>query len=468
MIRRSLYFTAILAGCAAVGPDYEPPQIETPDSFRDGSEESVLASELSSWWSAFGDATLTELVEDVLARNLDVQVAVERIEEVRARFGVARADRLPTLDVTGSYSRTRPILFPEPRTQNQWTAGGEFVWELDLFGRVRRSVEAAGASLEAQVEDLRAVQVLLAAETAATYLRILSISERLEIARRNVDAQRQSQLLATERFRAGIVAGLDPAQADVNLFSSRATVPALELALRRDTHRLAVLAGRPPRALDSRLASVGDLPDVPGELLVGVPADLLRNRPDVRAAERRLAAQTARVGVATAALYPAVNLSGTWDWLARTSNDVLGDGIETGAIGPLVSIPIFNGRRLRSNVEIEEAIVRQLAIALRQSLLIAQEEVENSLVAIVEDRRRAELLTDASSAAERSVGLSRELYTSGQASFQRVLDAQRSLFTLEDQVAQSRLDVLLDVVDLYRSLGGGWTAPEGTEPEEEP
>ncbi len=455
---RVVALAGLLCGCA-VGPDYRAPEISFPEAFRDQVAASANARALAEWWGVFDDARLGATVERVLAANLDVVAAVERVETARAAYGVAAADRLPTLDARGSYQRTRPFLGLPGQTaptQDLWSIGAGLSWEIDLFGRVRRSVEAAAADLDSQVEDLRDVQVLLIAETVATYLQIVSIQERLEIARRNVEGQERSLDIANRRQEAGMASGLDPAQARVNLFSTQSAVPELELALRRGLHRLAVLQGRDPSTDLGLVADGVALPAMPETLMVGVPADLLRNRPDIRSLERQLAAQTARVGAATATLYPAINLSGAWDWLARSPSSLFDAGTGSGDIGPLVSLPIFNAGRLRSRVRAEEAAVRQIDAALRQRVLVAQEEVENALVAIVRDRRQVVLLRDAVAAARESVALSRQLYTSGQSDFQNVLDAERSLFSLEDQLASVRLAALLDLVELYRAIGGGW------------
>lgn len=453
---------AILTGCSAVGPDYSPPTIPTPETFVDRDATPINATDLASWWTELESEPLSGLVTAVLAHNHDLAAAVERVEVLRATYGVAVADRLPTLNVSGSFQRTRPFGFPA--TTNQWGAGSSLSWEIDLFGRVRRSVEAAAADLQAAQEDLHGVQVALVAEAVSTYLLALSLQERLGIAKRNVVAQTKSMDIADRRKQAGMTSGLDPAQARVNLYTTQASIPALQLQLRRASHRLSVLTGQNPAALLGQMPLDQDLPAVPSQWLVGVPTDLLRNRPDVRGLERRLAAQSARIGVATAALYPAINLAGSWDWLSRTPSTLFDSGTGTGGIGPLVSIPIFNAGRLRSRRSAEEAAYRELDRSLRQRVLVAQEEVENALVAIVRDRDQVNLLTQAVSAARDSVELSRQLYTSGQSNFQNVLDAQRSLFALEDELAQARLNTLLDLVDLYRALGGGWASRQN-EPE---
>ena len=465
----ALVTVSLVSGCA-VGPDYSPPEIQTPKAFSGPPQESVSAEDIAAWWTAFGDMGLSTIVEKVLENNLDLQAAVERVEFSRARHGIVRADQFPSVAATGSYQRTRPFGFS---TQDQWTVGGTVAWEIDLFGRVRRGVEASIATFEADIEDLHSVRVSLVAETVATYLQLASLQQRYQIAQRNVAGQERSLEIANDRFDKGMAAGLDPAQAKVNLESTRASLPALELERQRALNRLSVLEGRGPyntRDLMSVLAPPADevllppvlpaqLPSVPEEFLVGIPADLLRNRPDIRSLERQLAAQTAQVGVAVASRYPSIQLSGTWDWIARNPGSLFESGTGAGGIGPLVSLPLFQGGRLVNAVRAEEALVRDLDLRLRQTVLVAQEEVENALFAIVRDRRRTELLEEATTAANTSVDLARQLYTSGQSDFQNVLDAQRSLFALEDELEIARLATLLDLVDLYRALGGGWGEP---------
>lgn len=446
--------TGLLTACSAVGPDYEQPELTTSASFGDGSAESVEAEQIAQWWRSFGDDQLSELVDDVLGQNLDLASAVERVEIARASYGIAIADFYPQVASAATYGRGRQLPFNP--TTDQYTVGLNASWEIDLFGRIRRSAQSALASFEAQIEDYHGVQLALVVETVSTYLRALSLAERLGIAAQNVESQEKSLDIAELRFGAGMANGLDPAQAKVNLHSTQASVPALRFELTRTLHRLSVLTAREPRALLEQLSTDVPLPEVPGDILVGIPADLLRNRPDLRGLERKLEAQTARVGVATAALYPSIRISGSWDWLAFEPEDLFEEEGGFGTIGPVVSLPLFTGGRLRSAIDAEEAALRQLHLQLHQQALVAQEEVENALVAVVNDRRRKQLLSEAVVAAQQSVDLVRELYTSGQSDFQNVLDAQRSQFSLQDQLAQAKLLVLLDLVDVYRSIGGGW------------
>ena len=455
---RLILALAFTASCAAVGPDYSPPQIDLPSGFTNQDSSPIGAENLANWWLVFEDPDLSAVIEKALSANMDLKAAFERVSAARALYGFARADQLPSVNANGSSARAKQF-FPGATTGNEWTVGGDLSWEVDLFGRVRRSVEAASRDLESQGEQVHDLQVLIVAEVASTYLQALSLQERLGIAERNVDSQKRSLEIANNRFEKGMTAGLDPAQATLNLFTTQLIVPTLELALARSLNRLAVLTGQDAVGIGGLLPNAADLPSVPDRLLVGVPANLLRNRPDVRAAERRLAAQTARIGIAEARLYPAINLSGTWNWLASSPGNVFSDALEFGSIGPIVNVPIFNNARLRSRVSAEEARARELELVLRQRVLIAQEEVENALISVVRDRQLVELLDEATQAAETSVGFAKDLYTSGQSDFQNVLDAQRSLFALEDDGAQSRLAVLLDIVELYRSLGGGWTSP---------
>ena len=267
---------ALLVGCAAVGPDYVSPELTVPVAFSGQEARSVSPTDHSLWWKELGDPVLDGLVDDVLQANLDLAGAVERVENARALYGIVRADQGPSVSANGGYSRSRPLGFG---TQNQWTIGGRASWEIDLFGRVRRSMEASLANFEAEVADLGAVRVALIAETVATYLQCVSLRERIAIARSNVEGQERSKDIADQRFDAGMAAGLDPAQADVNLARTQASVPALELALRRSLHRLSVLAGRDPASSLESAGTGAELPDFPGSLSVGIPADLIRNPP---------------------------------------------------------------------------------------------------------------------------------------------------------------------------------------------
>jgi NodT family efflux transporter outer membrane factor (OMF) lipoprotein len=458
---KALLAAGLLTACAAVGPDYEQPEIATPATFGAGAAESVDAEQIAQWWRGFGDEQLSRLVDEVLGQNLDLASAVERIEVARASYGISRADFFPQVSGSATYRRGRQ--FPFDPTADQYTVGLSTSWEIDLFGRVRRSVQSALANFEAQIEDYHGVRLALVVETVSTYLQALSLAERLGIATQNVGSQEKSLEIAELRFDAGMANGLDPAQARVNLHSTQANVPALRFELTRTLHRLSVLTAREPRALLEEITTDVPLPEVPAEILVGIPADLLRNRPDLRGLERQLEAQSARVGVATASLYPAIQISGSWDWLALEPENLFEEEGGFGLTGPVVSLPLFTAGRLRAAIDAEEATLRQLHLQLHQQALVAQEEVENALVAVVNDRRRLQLLDEASVAAQESVDLVRELYTSGQTDFQNVLDAQRSQFSLEDQRAQAKLLVLLDLVDVYRSIGGGWA--EVAEPE---
>lgn len=450
-------FVSLLASCAAVGPDYERPQIELPDGYGaeiDGS--AGVDASIATWWERFADPELDALVESVLASNLDLMAAVERIEFARAGLAASRGLRLPSASVDGSVSHAQPRGSSD--SDEVFALGIGAAWELDVFGRVRRSVEASRADLGATVELARAVRTALVAETVATYLQVRSLQARLAIARNNVAGQAASLDIAQSRFDAGIASRLDPTQAEVNLAATRSAIPALELAIRRSAHRLAVLTGAAPSETPAGVLEGGALPAVPASLLVGVPADLLRNRPDVRAAERQLAAQVARIGLAEAARYPSFDLVGSFDLLAADLGDLFDDGSDAWSIGVPFSWPIFTGGRLEAAVHAERARARELELTYVQTVLIAQEEVENALVAYANDRETQRILASAVDAANRTVELSRELYTAGQSDFQNVLDAERSLFALEDDLEVARVNVLLDLVDLYRALGGGWAA----------
>ena len=469
--RLAVALLVILAAAACtVGPDYEVPATPVPDAWAAAAAEelSVVDSPLETWWEHFNDAQLTALIERAGLSNLDLQAAVARVEEARALRGVATGERVPQVFVDGSYQRTQPSensLLPAPPggfdEASLYDVGLSFSWELDFFGRIRRSVEAATARLEASVEDYRDVLVLLYAEVARAYIDVRELQARLHFARGNARAQEESLELTEVRFEVGLTSGLDVAQAEANLGNTRAAIPTLEIGLEAAMNRLAVLVAEHPGSLDQELDEIKPIPEPDTDLTIGMPADLLRRRPDIRRAERALAAQTALVGVATADLYPTFSLSGVLGVQATSSGD-LGDGDSvTWALIPGLRWNIFSGGRVRNRIRVEEARTQQALLAYEGTVLRALEEVENALVAYERERVRRDRLREATGAQQRAVELVETQYKSGLTNFQNFLDAQRSLFQSQDSLAASEGQVVKNLADLSRALGGGWTMPQG-------
>jgi NodT family efflux transporter outer membrane factor (OMF) lipoprotein len=453
----------LLAGCATVGPDYVPPEVPAPGLWSaqlEGglSAECVDTQALAGWWSTLSDPTLTNLVERAIKGNLDLSQARNRVREARARRGISEADRFPTVDATGSVNWRRSSEETGGGTERElYAAGFDASWELDLFGGVRRSIEAAEADLEASEENLRDVLVTLVAEVALNYVEVRSFQTRLSTAEANRDAQEEIYELVRSRFEAGLTSQLDVEQAKANLESTRSQVPTLVIRLEQAKNRLAVLMGENPGSVHDALSSREPIPVTPLEIAVGVPADVLRRRPDVRRAERELAAQTARIGVATAELYPKFSLLGSIGLEALSLGELFSTGARTYGAGPRVTWAIFDAGRIRRNIEVQNALQETALLQYEAAILTALEDVENSLVAYAKEQVRREFLTEASQASQRAVDLARSRYLSGLTDFQSVLDAQRSLLALKDQLAESEGQVTSNLIMLYKALGGGWT-----------
>jgi NodT family efflux transporter outer membrane factor (OMF) lipoprotein len=454
----------LVASCAAVGRDFEPPRAAVPEKWLDQPGAAVLrdAPELAHWWRRLDDPVLNGFVERAAAGSLDLREALARVREARALRGVAAADRWPTVDLGASYTRldeseNTPFGgFAQERDVHE--VGIDASWELDLWGRVRRSVEAADADLAATLEDARDVQVTVAAEVALAYVDYRAFQRRLALARTNVELQLETLELVRARLDAGLVGERDVAQALTNVEATRSRVPALEIGARAAENRLGVLVGVAPGSLAAELAA-GDaraIPVAPPEIAVGVPADLLRRRPDVRRAERELAAATARVGVAEGDLYPRLSLLGSLGFQAEDAADLFESPSRVFGIGPSLRWNLFDSGRLRDRVDAQEARVEQALVRWERSVLGALEETENALASFVREQSRRASLAEAATHARRSVELARTQYTEGLTDFQAVLDSQRALADLEDTLAQSSAAITQHLVRLYKSLGGGW------------
>ncbi|MEL7474534.1 MAG: efflux transporter outer membrane subunit, partial [Planctomycetota bacterium] len=431
--------------------------------------ERILRGEqasLAAWWQQFDDPVLTELIERSARANKTLQQAVARIDEARALAGVARGERYPQIDAFAKYDRLRASeetadAGPKSESVDNYAFGLDASWEIDVFGRIRRSVEAAEAGWQASVEDYRAVSVSLFAEVASTYIELRTLEARLAVARENAIIQAESLALARARFEAELVSELDVTQAQTLLADTRATIPSLEEAAAKAVNRLSVLLGEQPGGLTTLLDSRVGVPIAPRHLFISTPGDVIRQRPDIRRAERALAEQTARVGVATADLYPRLSIAGSFAFEADSfGNDLFDIDARSWSVGPRVRVPLFNGNRLRSIVDAEDARARGAVAAYEQSVLNGLEEAENAIVAVVRERERVAALAMSVGAAERSTALAEELYRTGLTGYQRVLDAQRALFGSQDALIASQGRRAANVVDLYRAFGGGWASAD--------
>ncbi len=455
-----------LAGCAKKKVHYDPPvsnqlvkagQWNTP--LEGGATAKPAGDEtLSRWWARLNDPVLTSLEERALKGNLDIRKAVAVIRQVRAGRNSATADRLPT--VTGSASasggRSGSKSGGPSAVSQSYNAGLDVSWEPDFFGRVSQTVQAYDADLGAAQEDLRDVLVSLTAEVAVNYIDARSYQAQLAIAKASLESQQSTYELAVAKYESGLATELDVVQALQTVESTRAQVPALESGLRQSVNAIAVLLGERPGAVDAELADAKPVPVIPSEIAVGLPADLVRRRPDIRSAERQVAAQTARLGVAYANLAPSFSLTGSLGLNSITiANLFTPSALAMNAVGSMTQT-IFNRRKLRENVNIQDAVLEQKLAAYESTVLTALQEVENALVALAKEQVRRKSLADATAAAERSLTLSRDLYSAGLKDFLNVLEAERSLLTLKDQLAQSDATITANLVQLYKALGGGW------------
>lgn len=461
--RRGACVAALLAvalgGCAAVGPDYSEPQLAVPAGWSAGTGTDAMdAVLLARWWHGFGDPVLDRLVADALAANLDLAQARARLREARARRGVAGAALAPSVDASLSGSRSRSSgQSGSGSTRELYSAGFDASWELDVFGGVRRSVEAAQADLEASVESLSDTRVSLAAEVALNYIDLRTAEQRLAIAEESIAYRGENHQIIRWRQQAGLVSELDLAQATTDLESTRAVLPPLRTAVIEAKNRLAVLLGRNPGELESLVHADRPIPLAAGEIVAAIPADTLRQRPDVRVAERRLAAQTARLGEAEAARYPSFRLSGSLG-LEALELDALADrDANTHSLFGGITAPVFNAGRIAANIEIQDALVEQARLAYRAAVLAALEEVENALTAVANTDARRAKLAEAAAAARTTLAIAEYRYASGLADFLSVLDAQRTQLSLDEQLAGSTGELARAQIRLYKALGGGWS-----------
>jgi NodT family efflux transporter outer membrane factor (OMF) lipoprotein len=416
------------------------------------------AGDLSHWWQVFNDPVLSDLVEKALRSSPDLRSAQARLREARARRNVAAAGLYPS--VTGSATASRNKSSKESgsgATRNAFSAGFDASWELDVFGGTRRSIEAAEADLESTQASLHDTQVSLAAEVALNYVELCAFQTRLGIARDNLATQAETLQLTNWRAQAGLVSSQDVEQARTNYEQTRAQIPSLETGLAQSENSLAILLGEPPGSLHDQLAPAGELPKAPASIAVGIPADTLRQRPDVRAAERRLAAETARVGVAEAARYPSFNLAGSIGLDALTLGGLGNSGAGAYSLLAGISAPIFDAGRLRNQVEIQDAVREQAQVAYEQTVLTALGDVENALAALARSREREQALTSAADAARNAALLARNQYSAGLIDFQSLLDTERSVLSVEDSLASTQADGISALIRLYKALGGGWS-----------
>jgi len=444
---------AALAGCMTAGPDYREPALALPATWSGVAAEG--REDLSRWWEKLGDATLTALVSQALQASPDLRTAQARLREARARRALASAQRAPALEAGARASSSHRS--DTGVTSELYSAGFDASWELDVFGGKRRALEAADADLQSSAAALDGARVSLAAEVALNYVEVRAFQARLAIARGNLDSQSETLQLTDWRAQAGLVGSLDVEQARANREQTRAQIPSLQTSLAEAQHRLAILLGLAPTALREQLAAAAPIPRAPARIAIGIPADILRQRPDVRAAERTLAAETARIGQAEAARYPSFSLSGSIGLEAASLDALTGGATRTRALAAGASAPLFDGGRLRQQVEIQRAVQERAGVSYEATVLAALEEVENALVGFGNSGARREALAEALSAARNAALLAHHRYTAGLVNFQTVLDTERTVLSIEDSLAATEAEGVSSLIQLYKALGGGWS-----------
>ncbi|PPD40600.1 MAG: RND transporter [Methylobacter sp.] len=466
-IKRGLIVTGLmplLPGCM-VGPDYQRPptafQAQWASALAD--QPSSNRQNLQAWWQAFHDPLLSSLITQARLGNRDVFQAEARLREARANHDLSVANSLPTLSMNASASKNQPSTASRfgqfgqfGGSYNQFSHGLDASWELDLWGKQRRSIESADATLEANKEDLQDVLTSLYAEVALNYIEVRRYQNELLIAKNSLEAQQETYDIARWRAQAGLVSEVDVFQAKQSVENTRADIPKLTSALEQAKHGLAVLLGKQPTELNALLAQPAPIPAAANDIAVGIPADVLRQRPDVRRSERKLAAQTAQIGVAEAAAYPSFTLSGSIGLESLLAANLYTAAAKTFQMAASSAWVLFDSGRIRSNVKIQTALQEQALGLYQNTLLTALKEVENSLTALNQEWQRSDALKASATAGKEALTLAQQQYQTGTVDFQRVLDAQQSLLTAQNQLLESEAETASNLIRLYKALGGGW------------
>jgi outer membrane protein, multidrug efflux system len=466
-----------IAGCA-VGPDYHPPKTHAPANWSEAQLGTTTNATMAivAWWKTFNDPELNSLIERAVATNHDLRIADGRLRQARAlRSGVA-SDLGPTINGSAGYTDARQSKNSIPF--NTSGPGGAAIssnylfqtdlydvhfdasWEIDVFGGKRRALQQANALVASVEEDRRDILVSVLAEVARNYIEVRNFQQRIAITQKNTKAQQDAVDIANSRFKAGLSSELDAKQAEALLATIQSQVPVLETSLKQGIHRLGVLIGREPGALLLELSQTAPIPAPPLEVAVGLPSDLLRRRPDVRRAERQLAADTANIGVQTAELFPKFTLTGVAGFQSFAVSDWFTGGSKYWSAGPTVTWRIFDLGHVRSQIRAANAQAAQSMVIYEKTVLTSCEDAENALVAYANEQTRYRALSDAVAANRQALEFANDRYDKGLTDFLNVLDAERSLYQTEDQLADSQGTVSVNLVVLYKALGGGWTALE--------
>jgi len=462
------------AGGCVVGPDYHSSPAKAPAAWVSPVPSAVTSGSIatSSWWASFNDGELESLIRRAAQSNLDLRMAQARLQQARAVRGGSAADFWPAVDASGSYVREKvsenqpffgalPLPANFPFEYSVYQAGFDASWEIDLFGGKRRALEAATADWEGAIEARSDAMVSLLAEVARNYVELRGDQQRLEIARRDLRLQKEALELTRARFQGGVATELDVTRAAALLAGMEAAIPPLETAQRAAMYGLAVLLGQQPGELVAELSAPVAIPRVPSEVPIGLPADLLRRRPDVRRAERQLAAETARIGVAKSDWFPKISLTGEAGIESVSLSKWFEPGSRFWSIGPSLQWRALDFGRVRAQVRAQTAVQEAALAAYQKAVLVSLQEAESAIVAYAQEQNRHRALADAVFENRRSLEMADGMYKNGRVNFLDVLDARRSLYQSDDELALSDQTVSLDLIALYKALGGGWeTLPQ--------
>ena len=467
----------LVSGCTTVGPDFVKPEVPVAETWLESDTETVDTStaEYRDWWEVFNDPVLTSLIDAAYKQNLGLQLAGLRVMEARAQLGIASGLKYPqSQSVGGGYAYSRNSINAPPfsnlpgdvvsgidRTNGVWSASFDATWEADIWGKYSRGVEAADASLAANMLNYDAVLVTLTGDVAALYTSIRTLEERIDFTMANVKLQEQALHLATTRFKLGATSELDVQQASGLLYNTQALVPIFMLNLERARNTLSFLLGMPPSNLENLLGTSRRIPNAPETVAVGIPAELLRRRPDVRAAEMAAAAQSATIGIRKADLYPSFVLAGSIGLAGAGFSDMFDSGGTTGFITPFFKWNIFNYGRIKNNVRVQDARFEQAVTTYQNTALAAAKEVQDGLQGFLRTREEVAFLQKAVTASSRAVKLALEQYNQGASDYTRVLNTQTALLGQQDALTSARGQVVSSLVATYKALGGGWQQRKG-------
>ncbi|HEY6640799.1 efflux transporter outer membrane subunit [Povalibacter sp.] len=478
MLTRS-FLLAIGLTCftaCSVGPNFERPQARLPEQWQNASEATQIDAD---WWTQFGDATLNELIDRARAGNLDLKIAALRVAQSRAQRSIATGERWPAVQVSAGYQRRREsehgvttrlidILVPPGNSRDQiiaavsqpydvYEAGFDAAWEIDLWGRVRRAIESADAGVSAGTEGFRDAELTLVAEVTRAYLELMGVRDQLRIARDDVASGTDELEITEYRVKGGLVSELDLSVQKAQVSTVRAQIPDLEHREAALQNALALLVGADPNALRSELATRPASPALPAIAAAGVPSELARRRPDIRRAEAELHAATAEIGVAVADLYPRISLTGSFTQQSLDASDFAEWGARQWVVGPSISLPVFQGGRLRAVVELRKLQQQEAAVNYQRTVLNAWHEIENALDAYAAERRRHQELAAVVSASREAYDIAHVRYQHGLVNYLVDLDAHRTLLQAERAYSESNTQIGVQLVALYKTLGGGWT-----------